>query len=49
VVQFALKSYGPAQQSGEQEPADDYGVQVVEHRIPPCNGAILQRAILHCP
>jgi hypothetical protein len=43
VAQFALKSYGTAQQSGQQEPPDDYGVQVVEHRIPPCGGTAISR------
>jgi len=35
VAQFALKSDRATERSGEQEPLDDYDVQVVKHRVPP--------------
>jgi hypothetical protein len=33
MAEFALKSNGAAQHSGEHEPLDDYDVQVMEHRV----------------
>ena len=35
VAQFPLESHGATQQRGEQEPANNYSAQVLEHRILP--------------